>query len=182
MARFNVSRCNRAATAAARHWHVVLQALIAIVTFALMCEELVARSRAQLWQAGGERGWNSDPSMRIYFYANHEEPPAIPLIWSQRLTDSNLAVAGLSLALTLQRGVLAFLGFDWALFNIASDIFLALFWSHSAAAQMSSDLTDLEHVSLRPWYLERGCSAVGPSERSPCVLGQACFVMAVVSL
>ena len=57
---------------------------VAIVTLVLMCHEFVSDSRAELWQVGGTNGWNSDPSMRIYFYANHEEPPEIPLIWSQR--------------------------------------------------------------------------------------------------
>lgn len=42
------------------------------------------RFRSRLWGNGGVEGWNSDPNERIYFYANHREPPEIPLIWSQR--------------------------------------------------------------------------------------------------
>jgi len=41
------------------------------------------RYRDLLWEAGGTQGWNSDPSLRTYFYANHQEPPEIPTIWSQ---------------------------------------------------------------------------------------------------
>lgn len=36
-----------------------------------------------LWEAGGAEGWNSDPEQRVYFYANYEQPPEIPLVWSQ---------------------------------------------------------------------------------------------------
>ncbi|KAH7024935.1 uncharacterized protein B0I36DRAFT_249788 [Microdochium trichocladiopsis] len=158
-----------------------------------MCVDFVDGSaRTKLWQTGGDNGWNSDPSLRIYFYANHEEPPEIPLIWSQRLTDSNLAIASLSLALTIQRGILAVLGFDWTLFSIPADLFMASFWSYSIAMQMSSDLSDLEHLSLRPWYLQRGCSAAkqqsadgggeGQGWESACVRAQASFVMSLISL
>lgn len=68
-----------------RYWHIAIQAVIAVTAFALMCADFARPSaRQKLWQAGGDNGWNSDPSMRIYFYANHQEPPKIPLIWSQQ--------------------------------------------------------------------------------------------------
>lgn len=41
------------------------------------------RCRTVLWQYGGTQGWNSNPLDRIYFYANHREPPRIPPIWNQ---------------------------------------------------------------------------------------------------
>ena len=40
--------------------------------------------RTTLWREGGTHGWNSDPDLRIYFYANHQRPPTIPYIWSMR--------------------------------------------------------------------------------------------------
>ncbi|KAJ1322859.1 hypothetical protein MN608_11707 [Microdochium nivale] len=181
MARFNMSTCLRIVLREIRHWHIVLQALIVIVTFALMCHDFVTGARAELWRAGGKNGWNSDPSLRIYFYANHQEPPEIPLIWSQRLTDSNLAIAGLSLVLTAQRGILAYLCFDWTLFSIASDFLIAYFWYYSMTGQMSPDMTDFEHVSLRPWYLERRCSE-GYAFQNACEIAQAAFAMSIISL
>ncbi|OHW95338.1 hypothetical protein CSPAE12_06028 [Colletotrichum incanum] len=38
--------------------------------------------REKLWEYGGVKGWNSNPNHRVYSYANYEEPPEIPLIWS----------------------------------------------------------------------------------------------------
>ena len=39
--------------------------------------------RMSLWEEGGANLFNSDPKKRIYFFANHQEPPEIPYIWSQ---------------------------------------------------------------------------------------------------
>ncbi len=41
-------------------------------------------ARNALWEEGGRNGFNSDPRLRIYFYANYKEPPVIPFIWSQK--------------------------------------------------------------------------------------------------
>ncbi|KXX81984.1 hypothetical protein MMYC01_201520 [Madurella mycetomatis] len=40
--------------------------------------------RTALWTIGGERGWNSNPRLRIYFYTNHREPPEVPYLWTER--------------------------------------------------------------------------------------------------
>jgi hypothetical protein len=48
------------------------------------------RYQDALWEAGGMNGWNSDPKLRIYFYANHKDPPAVPMIWSQRYAARNV--------------------------------------------------------------------------------------------
>ena len=61
-----------------------VEVLVCLVTFTLFCSAYPAQYRTRLWEIGGEHGWNSDPSLRIYFYANYQEPPEIPLIWSQR--------------------------------------------------------------------------------------------------
>lgn len=58
--------------------------LLSILAFVLFCSAYPDQYRTRLWSIGGERGWNSNPHLRIYFYANYEDPPEIPLIWSQR--------------------------------------------------------------------------------------------------
>ena len=40
-------------------------------------------TRMALWKEGGIKHFNSNPALRIYFYANHKEPPPIPYIWSR---------------------------------------------------------------------------------------------------
>lgn len=40
--------------------------------------------RTALWHEGGSRGWNSDPSYRMYLWANYKDVPPMPVIWDER--------------------------------------------------------------------------------------------------
>lgn len=63
---------------------MLLELAIALTTLILFGLALPDRVRSRLWENGGEEGWNSNPNERIYFYANHREPPEVPFIWQQR--------------------------------------------------------------------------------------------------
>ncbi|KAI5862496.1 hypothetical protein GGS23DRAFT_570477 [Durotheca rogersii] len=158
---------------------------LVLTTMSLLCCAYPERVRRTLWQIGGENGWNSNPRLRVYFYANYEKPPDIPPIWSQRLSESNLAISVLAVVISMVRIVLAFLGsassFS-AVFNAFNDMLLSGFWMYSVAAQSSSDLTDPGHLSLRPWYLEKSCEILHESVVHHCVLAKACFAFSVLSL
>lgn len=39
--------------------------------------------RTTMWQVGYDHGWNSDPRMILYAYANYRPLPKIPMVWSQ---------------------------------------------------------------------------------------------------
>jgi hypothetical protein len=39
--------------------------------------------RTKLWQIGFDNGFNSNPKMVLYAYANHRPIPKIPFVWSQ---------------------------------------------------------------------------------------------------
>ena len=58
--------------------------LVAVSALVVCCCAYSDDLRTKLWEVGGERGWNSNPRLRIYFYANYKELPEIPLLWSQR--------------------------------------------------------------------------------------------------
>lgn len=60
-----------------------LELFITTIAVALSAHAYPDRYRSRLWENGGVEGWNSNPKLRIYFYANHREPPEIPLIWTQ---------------------------------------------------------------------------------------------------
>lgn len=68
-----------------------LESIIVIGALVLFGAAYPDRLRSRLWRNGGEEGWCSNPRLRIYFYANYEEPPVIPLIWSQRYDSSVIA-------------------------------------------------------------------------------------------
>ncbi|KAI1205203.1 uncharacterized protein F4807DRAFT_443856 [Annulohypoxylon truncatum] len=158
---------------------------LAITTMSLLCCAYPERFRKTLWEIGGENGWNSNPRLRIYFYANYQQPPEIPLVWTQRLSESNLAISVLATAVCSARIELSYFnlrpGFS-RLFEVMNDMLLSGFWAYSVAAQSSSDLTDSDHLSVRPWYLERSCSILDESVVETCILAKACFAFSVLSL
>ncbi|KAF5966058.1 hypothetical protein FBULB1_11894 [Fusarium bulbicola] len=160
--------------------------------------------RSRLWENGGEEGWNSNPNKRIYCYANHQEPPEVPLIWSQRydtrhldtqsilignvltlsvtrLYTSNLAIAILGLVVFFARTAMSHLRYLPRYVNNIYDAILLALWAVSIAGQTSSDFTDPEHPSPHPWYLTRGCSAAWDRTQGHCQIAQASFAMSVIA-
>ncbi|KAI1415448.1 hypothetical protein F5Y13DRAFT_144430 [Hypoxylon sp. FL1857] len=164
---------------------LVIEFGLVIITMSLLCCAYPERFRKTLWEIGGENGWNSNPRLRIYFYANYQQPPEIPLVWAQRLSESNLAISVLSTAICSARITLSCFnvapGFS-RLFDAMNDMLLSGFWMYSVAAQSSSDLTDPDHLSLRPWYLEKSCSILNSSVIEVCFLAKACFAFSILSL
>ncbi|KAI5462870.1 hypothetical protein BGZ63DRAFT_412607 [Mariannaea sp. PMI_226] len=158
-----------------------LELIIATATVILFSLAYPDRFRSRLWENGGEEGWNSNPKLRIYFYANHREPPAIPLIWSQRLTDSNLAIAILTLVIFFARTVMAHLSYLPRYANILYDLLLASLWVASLAGQTSEDYSDPQHPSRYPWYLTHSCSESWAVNRSSCRLAQTSFIFSALS-
>lgn len=164
---------------------MVIEFSLVIVTMSLLCCAYPERFRKTLWEIGGQNGWNSNPRLRIYFYANYQQPPEIPLVWTQRLSESNLAISVLATAVCSARIALTYFnltpGFS-RLFSAMNDMLLSGFWMYSVTAQSSSDLTDPDHLSVRPWYLEKSCSILDESVVEVCVLAKACFALSVLSL
>lgn len=64
------------------YYLLVVELVLAVVTFCLFWNEYVGDLRPELWELGGKNGWNSNPKLRLYYYANHREPPPVPLVWS----------------------------------------------------------------------------------------------------
>jgi hypothetical protein len=61
----------------------IAEAALVIANLVLFSYGYPDASRTALWEEGGSQGFNSDPRLRIYFYANYLEPPEVPFIWSQ---------------------------------------------------------------------------------------------------
>ncbi|KAI1102757.1 hypothetical protein F4804DRAFT_312129 [Jackrogersella minutella] len=164
---------------------LAIEFVLVIATMSLLCCTYPERFRKTLWEIGGENGWNSNPHLRIYFYANYQQPPEIPLVWAQRLSESNLAISILATAMFSTRIALTYFDVAWGfsrLFNTANDVLLSGFWMYSVVAQSSSDLTDPDHLSVRPWYLEKSCNILDASGVEVCLLAKACFTLSVLSL
>jgi hypothetical protein len=62
----------------------IFEFLLIFTNFFLFSYGYPDTTRMNLWEEGGAQLFNSDPKLRIYFYANYREPPKIPYIWSQK--------------------------------------------------------------------------------------------------
>ncbi|KAF4964699.1 hypothetical protein FSARC_7406 [Fusarium sarcochroum] len=160
---------------------ILLEMAISTTAVVLFSLEYPASFRSRLWENGGEEGWNSNPNQRIYFYANHREPPEVPLLWSQRLSTSNLAIAILGFVVFIARSAMSHLRYLPPYVNIIYDMILLSLWAVSLASQTSGDFSDPKHPSPHPWYLTRGCAAAWDRNRGYCHIALASFAVSVIA-
>ncbi|KAM0284261.1 hypothetical protein ACHAQH_002051 [Verticillium albo-atrum] len=140
--------------------------------------------RTKMWQIGYENGWNSDPRMILYAHANYRPLPKIPFVWSQSLTDFNVALTLVSLFSLLIRMVLFIMKVYWPLIAVIFNILLTGLWTTSMYGQMGPDHADPERPSNIAWYISRSCAPAGGrhnAEKS-CRLAKASFAVTVLML
>ncbi|UNI22327.1 hypothetical protein JDV02_008226 [Purpureocillium takamizusanense] len=159
-----------------------LEVVVAVTLLALFGFAYSNHFRSGLWEEGGAQEWNSDPRLRIYFYANHREPPEIPLIWSQRLAASNLSIAVLTVFVLVTRLALLRLSYMPEYTSILYDLLLFSLWAISLAGQSSGDYSDPKHICAHPWYLIHGCAKISGQNRAYCRLAQAGFAFTLLAL
>ncbi|KAJ0426176.1 hypothetical protein BJY00DRAFT_307675 [Aspergillus carlsbadensis] len=156
---------------------LTLESILVIITSSLALHAYPDTCRTILWQYGGTQGWNSDPHARIYFFANYREPPPIPKIWSDEITESNLGITAVSAIAWIVRIVLRGSRPSGSTrYNnilLLFDAVLAALWALSIANQVSGDLSDPKHPSDRPWYLVYRCGGLERPEYGCCVLARA---------
>ncbi|KAI6776679.1 hypothetical protein HG530_000624 [Fusarium avenaceum] len=161
---------------------ILLEMTISTTALVLFSLAYPASFRSRLWENGGEEGWNSNPNKRIYFYANNREPPEVPLIWSQRLHTSNLAIAILGFVVFFARTAMSHLRYLPRYANVTYDMILLGLWAVSITGQTSSDFSDPEHPSVHPWYLTRGCSVAWDRTEGYCRTAQAGFALSIMAM
>ncbi|PVH88779.1 hypothetical protein DL98DRAFT_157105 [Cadophora sp. DSE1049] len=160
----------------------IVEASIILTTLALFSYGYPNATRDALWEEGGVQQFNSNPKLRIYFYANHLEPPKIPYIWSQRFSDFNRAVAILSFWIFTSRCLMRVFG----VINKWTEFFLHCcvmpFWIVCLSGQQSADYSDPKHPSQIPWYLTHSCDVADINTQRPCRVAQAPFGMTIIAV
>ena len=66
--------------------------------------------------------------------------------------------------------------------NAMYDILLVGLYASSAAMQNSGDFSDPKHISLRPWYLERGCEDAWKRTRGGCEVMRVSYGVTVFAV
>ncbi|EMR84399.1 hypothetical protein BcDW1_6909 [Botrytis cinerea BcDW1] len=163
-----------------RVYFMLIEAQLIITIICLFLVGYPAATRKALWEEGGEHGFNSDPKMRIYFYANYVQPPEIPYIWSRRCTEFNLAAGIFALCLFLTRQLLAMAVSISTRMEVYLLSCVLLFWTMSCIGQRSPDYSDADHPSRMPWYLEHSCSIASTKNQAACYVAQASYALTIV--
>jgi hypothetical protein len=64
--------------------------------------------------------------------------------------------------------------------NGTYDIILIALWAYSSVVQSSGDFTDIQHISIRPWYLNRGCEKGSGGDLGACKIMVAAYELSVL--
>lgn len=132
--------------------------------------------RTKLWRAGHELGFNSSPNVILYAYANYEPQPTLPFVWSQAITDFNVAISVLSLFLLLSK-LIAFIMHVWfPIVAMAINISLTVLYIVSIYGQAGPDYLDPNYPSSVAWYIAKPCTvAANLSVQGNCKMAKGAF-------
>lgn len=86
----------------------------------------------------------------------------------------------LAITVSLSRLALAYSELAAQTTNFLYAVMLTTLCTYAVAGQSSGDLTDPNHLSERPWFISKGCSAVDGKSFDACVNVTATFVCTVL--
>ena len=98
------------------------------------------------------------------------------------LADSLFGIAILNASIWTTRLVLFYANISPLWIGAVYDLMLSGLWMYGIKAQSSSDLTDREHLSPQPWYLERSCAELSGQDGVECGRGKTSFAVALVCM
>ncbi|KAH7562301.1 hypothetical protein J3E72DRAFT_373197 [Bipolaris maydis] len=156
---------------------MLMDVVLAITLISLFASAYPDLFRTALWQNGGSEAWNPDPQQRVYNYANYRDSTVFHLViavitlfvWIVRFQVNFLS----GYALDLHANIMT---------NAMYDILLVGLYASSAAFQNSGDFSDPKHISLRPWYLERGCEDAWARIRGGCEIMRVSYSVTVFAV
>lgn len=162
---------------------VIVEFAFTIPTLALFGIASPDLYRTKLWADGSDNGFNSSPTEVLYDYANYR-PVHIPAVWSQFITDYNVAISVLSMFIMLVKVVMFILHvFPPWLSALVHGVLCALY-AVSIRYQAGSDMSDPQHPQPGPpWYITKSCSvAAHPSNVHYCTQAKAAFACTCIML
>lgn len=139
--------------------------------------------RTKMWQIGSDNGFNSSPLQILYAYANYRPLPKTPFVWSQSLTDFNVAVSVLSMFILLVKCSMFILHIWYPILGTVSNLAIVVLWTVSMYGQMGPDHSDPKYPSNVAWYIRKSCSYARPSGAyGYCMQAKGAYAVTVVML
>ncbi|KAI0468510.1 hypothetical protein F4859DRAFT_205991 [Xylaria cf. heliscus] len=120
--------------------------------------------RTKLWRAGYQLGFNSNPSLIAFAYANGQTPPKIPFVWSRTLTDFNVAIAIISLFFLITRLIAFIMDFWYPIIILPINIAFVALYAASLGGQAGPDYLDPTRPSRVAWYIAKPCSVAANTQ------------------
>jgi len=139
--------------------------------------------RTKLWQIGADNGFNSSPSTILYAYANYRHIPSIPFVWSNTITDFNVAISVLCTFIMLVKWVMFVLHIWYPLLATVINAIITALWVVSIYGQAGPDHSDPKHPSSIAWYINKSCSFAKPTGNEHyCLMAKGTFAVTVVMM
>ncbi|KAI2602255.1 hypothetical protein GGR54DRAFT_529505 [Hypoxylon sp. NC1633] len=139
--------------------------------------------RTKLWRAGHELGFNSSPNVIVWAYSNYEPLPKLPFVWSQTLTDFNVAISVLSLFLLLTKLICFIMHVWFPIIALGINISLTSLYVASIVGQAGPDHLDPDYPSSVAWYVAKPCTvAANTSIQGSCRLAKGAFSVTCIML
>jgi len=139
--------------------------------------------RTKMWQIGFNNGFNSNPNMILYAYANHRPLPAVPFVWSQMITNFNVAISVISLFLLLTKMILSIMHVFYPIFGTFVALSLTTLYATSVYGQAGPDYADPRYPSPVAWYIAKSCNyaandgAVGSCQLAKGTFAVTCYML-----
>lgn len=139
--------------------------------------------RTDMWRIGFDNKLNSNPNMVLYAYANHRPQPDIPLVWSQTLTNFNVAISVISLFFLLARLILFIMKIWYPILALFVQFSLVALYSVSTYGQIGPDYADDRYPAYAAWYFRKGCDLARPYGKfKSCQIAQGSLAITVYML
>lgn len=139
--------------------------------------------RTTMWEIGYENGFNSNPNMILYAYANHVPLPHIPFVWSQTITNFNVAISVLSLFILLAKMISLIMHVFYPIFGAFTTTAMVALYATSVYGQAGPDHADARYPSNVAWYIAKSCDyAKSHGAVTDCLMAKGCFAVTVLML
>ncbi|KAI0126519.1 hypothetical protein BJ170DRAFT_409573 [Xylariales sp. AK1849] len=139
--------------------------------------------RTQLWRAGSDLGFNSSPNIILWAYANHVPLPNIPFVWTNTLTNFNVAISVISLFVLITKMIGVIMHVWYPLIALLFNVSLVALYTTSVYGQMGPDYADPDHPSAIAWYIAKSCDVtVNQSIQKSCRTAKGTYAATVLML
>ncbi|CCC05998.1 hypothetical protein SMACR_00214 [Sordaria macrospora] len=162
------------------YWGMAFELLGIVAVLVLFGIQQPDVFRTQFWEIGHLMKWNSSPNMILYAYANHQPLPKIPFVWSQLLTNFNVAISVVSLFVLLVKMIMIIMKFFYPILGLIVSLSLTVLYAVSAYGQAGPDYADPKYPSPVPWYIAKSCSVARPfNAEKNCQIAKGAFAATI---